>query len=184
MHKLKGSKMLLIIKRLWKHITKSDTKIKLSKLAITETYPLSDAVFKEYLLKNKCCPDCKSESFYEGPTGGMSINIKCSVCGSFFNDSGLFGIERIHWFDHHNIAKDFTAYKAHTPKIINTWYNVYLKSNYSAELFKEIYQWCSTETSIWAVKNGKLNSNGSIDINPTFFFKEEDDAVRFKLTWA
>lgn len=46
----------------------------------------------------KCiCPDCGSEKFYEGPSGGMSINIKCAGCGSWFNDMGPFGIERIHW---------------------------------------------------------------------------------------
>jgi hypothetical protein len=40
------------------------------------------------------CPDCAS-SLEEGPHGGMSVNYRCSVCGSKFNDMGSFGVERI-----------------------------------------------------------------------------------------
>jgi len=32
----------------------------------------------------KACPDCGCEKFQEGPHGGMSINFKCSGCGSTF----------------------------------------------------------------------------------------------------
>jgi DNA-directed RNA polymerase subunit RPC12/RpoP len=31
------------------------------------------------------CPDCSSTDFFEGPCGGMSVNIKCAHCGSKFN---------------------------------------------------------------------------------------------------
>lgn len=38
------------------------------------------------------CPDCGSESFLEGPHGGMSVNIMCSACGAKFNVvPGIFG---------------------------------------------------------------------------------------------
>ena len=31
------------------------------------------------------CPDCRHESFLDGPEGGGSINILCSHCGAKFN---------------------------------------------------------------------------------------------------
>lgn len=33
------------------------------------------------------CPDCGNDQFYEGPSGGMNVNILCanSECGSRFN---------------------------------------------------------------------------------------------------
>lgn len=32
------------------------------------------------------CPDCKSTAgFFEGPSGGMSVNIMCESCGHEFN---------------------------------------------------------------------------------------------------
>lgn len=45
------------------------------------------------------CPDCgKHDGFYEGPSGGMSINIKCAnpECKAKFNVTPVIGIaERI-----------------------------------------------------------------------------------------
>ena len=42
------------------------------------------------------CPDCEAEnSMLEGPSGGMSTNIKCSECEAKFNVMGVFGVERI-----------------------------------------------------------------------------------------
>lgn len=31
------------------------------------------------------CPDCGSEKWFEGPSAGISTNIKCANCGSKFN---------------------------------------------------------------------------------------------------
>ena len=31
------------------------------------------------------CTYCHSEEFYEGPSGGVSQNIKCAKCGARFN---------------------------------------------------------------------------------------------------
>ena len=44
----------------------------------------------------KGCPDCGTKDFYEGPSGGMSQNMKCSGCGHWFNFCLPFSIERIH----------------------------------------------------------------------------------------
>lgn len=44
------------------------------------------------------CPDCDHEGFLEGPSGGISTNIKCAnaECGARFNITPLIGIaERI-----------------------------------------------------------------------------------------
>lgn len=44
----------------------------------------------------RICPDCGSP-LTEGPHGGMSVNWYCINvrCGSRFNDTGPFGVERI-----------------------------------------------------------------------------------------
>lgn len=40
------------------------------------------------------CPDCGGDGFYEGPSGGLSTNIKCAnpECGSEFNVTPMIGI--------------------------------------------------------------------------------------------
>ena len=43
------------------------------------------------------CLDCGGQEWYDGPSGGMSQNIKCGRCGHWFNFGGPFGFtERIH----------------------------------------------------------------------------------------
>lgn len=50
-------------------------------------------------LDDGMCPDCKGDKFYEGPHGGMSVNVMCSGCKSEFNITpgipGTFGKQRI-----------------------------------------------------------------------------------------
>ena len=47
-------------------------------------------------LSKEGCPDCNSVEFYEGPHGGLSVNIKCAGCGSKFNIASPIGwAERI-----------------------------------------------------------------------------------------
>jgi hydrogenase maturation factor HypF (carbamoyltransferase family) len=36
-------------------------------------------------LNRGVCPDCKCNSFEDGPRGGVSQNIRCTACGSRFN---------------------------------------------------------------------------------------------------
>lgn len=43
----------------------------------------------------KRCPDCGSPKFYEGPSGGMSQNMKCAGCGHKFNSGLPLFFERI-----------------------------------------------------------------------------------------
>lgn len=46
---------------------------------------------EEEMLGKGRCPDCKSKEFWEGPRGGMAMNITCAKCGSRFNIvPGLF----------------------------------------------------------------------------------------------
>jgi hypothetical protein len=40
------------------------------------------------------CPDCGS-TLADGPRGGLSQNVLCSGCGSRFNDTLAFGVDRI-----------------------------------------------------------------------------------------
>jgi len=40
------------------------------------------------------CPNCGSDQWYEGPSGGMAVNIKCANCGLWFN-STPFGLDFI-----------------------------------------------------------------------------------------
>lgn len=41
------------------------------------------------------CPHCGSEEFFEGPHGGLSVNVKCRRCGAKFCYMGPFGMEPI-----------------------------------------------------------------------------------------
>lgn len=34
---------------------------------------------------NGVCPDCSSKQFYEGPHGGICVNIQCVECGTRLN---------------------------------------------------------------------------------------------------
>jgi len=49
----------------------------------------------ELFLKYNACPDCGSESFHEGPSGGMSQNVTCAGCKHRFNLALPVFIERI-----------------------------------------------------------------------------------------
>lgn len=51
---------------------------------------------KDAFLEDKACPDCGSESFHEGPSGGMATNVKCAGCGHWFNLGLPLFIQRIH----------------------------------------------------------------------------------------
>lgn len=43
------------------------------------------------------CPDCGNVTWYDGPSGGLSVNCKCGKCGHWFNLApNLMGFERIH----------------------------------------------------------------------------------------
>lgn len=41
------------------------------------------------------CPGCTADQFYQGPRGGMSINVKCAGCGAAFNYSPVVGLSLI-----------------------------------------------------------------------------------------
>ena len=51
----------------------------------------------EHVMLNGTCPDCQTGNFLEGPSGGMSTNVKCEnpQCRSEFNLTVPFSIERI-----------------------------------------------------------------------------------------
>ena len=49
---------------------------------------------KKIVMGKGDCPDCGG-GLLEGPTGGLSVNVKCSLCGAKFNEMGPFGVERI-----------------------------------------------------------------------------------------
>ena len=57
---------------------------------------MNDDKLKDLFLKYNACPDCGSESFMEGPSGGMATNVKCNGCGHWFNWALRVFIERIH----------------------------------------------------------------------------------------
>ena len=47
-------------------------------------------------VKKNICPDCKCKGFFEGPHGGLCVNVMCKNprCGSRFN-LGPLTVERI-----------------------------------------------------------------------------------------
>jgi len=50
---------------------------------------------KDAFLEHKCCPDCGSSEFLEGPSGGMCTNVKCAGCGHWFNFALPVSMQRI-----------------------------------------------------------------------------------------
>ena len=61
-----------------------------------EKIEMDDDKLKDLFLKYNACPDCGSEKFMEGPSGGMATNVKCSGCGHWFNLGLPLFIQRIH----------------------------------------------------------------------------------------
>lgn len=54
----------------------------------------SDLLMKKFL-DYSACPDCGSKEFIEGPSGGMSQNIKCVHCRHWFNLALPIFVQRI-----------------------------------------------------------------------------------------
>jgi len=50
----------------------------------------------DLFLKLNACPDCGSDQFMEGPSGGMATNVKCLGCNHWFNLGLPLFIQRIH----------------------------------------------------------------------------------------
>ena len=50
---------------------------------------------KKLFEENQCCIDCGEKKLLEGPSGGMSQNVRCSNCGHEYNFMYPIGIERI-----------------------------------------------------------------------------------------
>lgn len=51
--------------------------------------------FFEKKSDNLKCPNCKNDKWIEGPSGGMSVNIECSKCGSRYNHMGPLGLQEL-----------------------------------------------------------------------------------------
>lgn len=64
-----------------------------------EKIEMNDDKLKDLFLEHDACPDCGSSKFMEGPSGGMSTNVKCRGCGHWFNLALPMFIERIHISD-------------------------------------------------------------------------------------
>lgn len=56
---------------------------------------MDDVILMKKFLDDEACPDCGSKEFQEGPSGGMSQNIKCSDCGHWFNLALPIFVQRI-----------------------------------------------------------------------------------------
>jgi len=57
---------------------------------------MDDRKVMELFMKYNACPDCGSEKFHEGPSGGAATNVKCAGCGHWFNMGLPLFIQRIH----------------------------------------------------------------------------------------
>ncbi|NJO61618.1 MAG: hypothetical protein HC836_26230 [Richelia sp. RM2_1_2] len=116
-----------------------------------------------------------------GPSGGMGQNIKCTYCGSFFNESGPLGLDRIHYYYYE--LDEYNYYNIYTPYIINTWFAVSINSTLATPT---IFIWCNQQKTQWSTKFGMLHSTNyfmeGIDTD-TFFFKDYETSILFKLTF-
>ena len=57
---------------------------------------MDDKKVKDLFMKYSRCPDCGSERFHEGPSGGAATNVECGGCGHWFNMGLPLFIQRIH----------------------------------------------------------------------------------------
>lgn len=171
---------------------------------INQKYPLTKEELNDIYCNKDECPDC-GMSIYKymlmGPEGGGAVNIKCSYCGSFFNDMGPFGIDRIRWIDHHHqfnlwlednkgsilmkTPSPFTKmYTPYTPKIIQSW-NTVIVSDKATKQWTELYNFCYENCSKkWSVKSGIVKNNKIVNNSQnggTFFFEDESEAILFRL---
>lgn len=133
------------------------------------------------------CLDCYGTEFYDGPSGGMSANIKCVNCGSEFNScGGLLPLDRINWIDHTIVFKNFILFESN---MINDWHTIIIhdfnspfpkhihhmqKTNSEfIEIISDIYDWCKTSIQgKWSIKSYFL------------YFELKEDAIIFKLKWC
>lgn len=125
------------------------------------------------------CPDCGVWEFLEGPSGGMNTNIKCKNCGSFFNEMGPFGIDRIRWVEHPIDRNNCVPFETRAL----TWEMIFTEQFPTDPI--GMYDWCGEHTEDkWSVKSGVPNSGGSMDERQTFYFKNPNDAIQFRLVWG
>lgn len=64
--------------------------------------------YEDKIISSGKCPNCKISPLYEGPSGGLSQNIRCYTCGQGYNISP-FGIENI-GIDEYYILKNKRFY--------------------------------------------------------------------------
>jgi len=60
------------------------------------------------------CPNCESAKMYEGPSGGMSVNIRCPKCGQGVNFlwlPGCKGVEALDWCDNIGVDESWISKK-------------------------------------------------------------------------
>ncbi len=154
------------IKSVFNRATKSISKKSQSSISLTAKE------LTEIFQKEEVCPDCGKWDFYKGPEGGMSLNIYCSNCGSWFNDSGPFGLERIRWID---IKANYSNYTEFTRNIVNNWNDLFTTSTHT-----ECGPWCEENISgMWSSKPAEKDRVTGL----MFYFAEESDALAFKLRW-
>jgi len=148
-------------------LTSERAQLKQEILALIE--PIEDDVKICALIDFNLCPDCGEWEFYAGPSGGMSTNYMCGYCGSEFNHCFGFVSQRICRMP----TKELNNAVPVTPLIIRTWHKVdLLNPRENMKSRNDALVWCGDEsTDEWC-----LNSY-------YFYFKEEADAVAFKLRW-
>ena len=62
-------------------------------------WPKQDIGYDNFVTWNGLCPDCNGTKFYEGPQGGMSMNIECVECGCRLN--ACFALHLAHRISRH-----------------------------------------------------------------------------------
>lgn len=62
-----------------------------------EKLELDEDKLRDIFTQYRCCPDCGSKKFYEGPSGGMAQNMQCCGCSHWFNMGLPLFVQRIHY---------------------------------------------------------------------------------------
>lgn len=152
------------------------------KIAPLTPSTLSNQELTDIFHNQKVCPDCGVWDFHEGPSGGMSVNIYCANCESWFNEQGPFGLDRLFKeknFDLGTVDLDHSDnYRLYTWDILKDWHRVEIDaSTKKDQLIKllDAANWCATQDEVfgqWSIKDYVL------------YFEKETDAVAVKLKWV
>ena len=152
-----------------------------SKYLAPHPLALSSIEIATLMNEKKVCPDCGEWKFDEDDD--LTSVICCANCGSRFNDDSTYSIERLFTRENVNWCKkdkytfsSYKNYRSYTWTILSDWYKIDIPDDDRQDInnIMKFTEWCGTDmspSSLWSIKDY------------TIYFKNNEDAMAFKLKW-